>query len=95
MPRYRRRPDEVEAIRWVGFDEREGADRIPGVVRELTRGFSLFFPGGQVLGVFPSWFGAETFVRIGEWIVRDGNALRVMDHEDFLKRYEFVAEEVL
>jgi len=83
MPKFRKKPVEVEAIQWTGDNTQDAVAFAGGAVSE-----SIFtFGTALVMGTgLPDPFRL-THIEEGGWIVREPE-VRMMSDDDFRKTYE-------
>lgn len=88
--RYRSKPSEVEAVRWMGDNYSDVEDFVPIDYHYLDRGGTLYLLAGKD--------GAQGRVPVpeGHWVVRsadDNSDYWPVDNDYFIDKYEAVEDE--
>lgn len=86
MAKYRRRVPAVEAFRWDGGKELWPTNAAPRWVTCLMRGTADEL-------VIDRNSGYRLHVRVGDWIVIDGEDVRIVQDREFAETYEPAKED--
>lgn len=92
MPKFKRKPQHVEAVQYAGHGNNNPRGAVPDWMWKAYEDRRLTPTQGQDPLIANTPDGPD-IVRAGDWIVLDGEDIRVFSDDDFKANYDLVEDD--